>query len=170
MSNHLTVVGTVATVPRLVGAGTPTQLCTFRLASNERWYSADKGEWIDGPTSWFTVNAFRGLGSHAQESLAKGDRVIVHGRLRVREWTSRERSGTTAEIDADALGPDLRWGVSAFTRQSFQGPAADPPTAAADIGAGQQQWNPASSPPAQSADGEAMSSDGFTPQEAERAA
>lgn len=118
MSTIITVVGTVATEPQTIGPGTPAQFCAFRLASNERRYDSGKGEWVDGHTSWFSVHAFRGLGEHARASLKVGDRVIVHGRMRVRDWVGKEKSGTSAEIDADALGHDLRWGVSTFSKRA----------------------------------------------------
>jgi single-strand DNA-binding protein len=49
-------------------------------------------------------------------SVNKGQRVVVSGKLRVRDWESGDRAGTTVEIDADALGHDLAWGTSVFTR------------------------------------------------------
>lgn len=118
MSTSITVIGTIATDPHMVGAGSSAPFCTFRLANNERRYDGGKGEWVDGHTNWFSVQAFRGLGEHAEASLRKGDRVIVHGRMRVRDWESKEKRGTTAEIDAEALGHDLRFGVSRFEKRS----------------------------------------------------
>lgn len=118
MSTTVSVVGTVATEPKTVTLPSGAELCTFRLADGERRYDAEKKEWIDGHTNWFTVNAFRALATHAGESLSKGDRVIVAGRLRVKQWEKDERSGTAVEIDADALGPELRWGTSVFTKRT----------------------------------------------------
>lgn len=117
MSNRITVIGTIATPPRMIGNEPAKSLCTFRLASNDRRYDREKGEWVDGTTNWFTVNVFRGLGEHAGESFSTGDRVLITGRLRVRQWESKERSGTSTEIDAEALGHDLRWGVSRFEKR-----------------------------------------------------
>ncbi|MGD9606123.1 MAG: single-stranded DNA-binding protein, partial [Leucobacter sp.] len=54
-------------------------------------------------------------------SFRKGERVIVSGRLRVRKWENDEKSGTSVEVEADALGHDLRWGVSRFEKRT--GPA-----------------------------------------------
>jgi len=119
MSNStITIVGTVASAPRVVTAQSGVSICSFRLASGERRYDRVQQKWVDGDTSWFGVTAFRALADHALESFRKGERVIVHGRLRVREWENGERSGTSAEIDADALGHDLRWGVSRFEKRS----------------------------------------------------
>jgi len=118
MSNqqNISVVGTVATEPRLVVTQAGVKLCTFRLASGERRYDRGQQKWVDGDTNWFSVAAFRALAEHAGQSFKKGERVIVTGRLRVRQWETEEKSGTSVEIEADALGHDLRWGVSRFEK------------------------------------------------------
>lgn len=115
MSTIISVVGTVATEPREITIG-GTTLCSFRLACSERRLNRETQKWEDGPTNWFTVNAFRALATHAAQSLSKGDRVIVHGKLRIKSWQREEKSGTSVEIDAEALGPELRWGTTTFTK------------------------------------------------------
>ena len=124
MSTIVTVVGTIATDPRTTTSPGKATFCTFRLASTERKFSRDRNQWVDGETNWFTINAFRNLAANAGASFAKGERVFVHGRLRVRKWESEERFGTAVEIEADALGHDLRWGVSSFTKQTASEPEA----------------------------------------------
>jgi len=62
------------------------------------------------------VTAFRQLAINSAGSVAKGDRVIVSGKLRVRDWDNGERAGTSVEIEADGLGHDMSWGSSVFTR------------------------------------------------------
>lgn len=118
MSIHFSAVGTIATAPKLSTSEHRAAFCTFRIACNDRRYDREQGKWIDGDTNWLTINAFRSLALHAAESFAKGDRVIVHGRLRVKQWESGEKSGVAVEVDADALGHDLRWGVSQFTKRA----------------------------------------------------
>lgn len=115
MSTTVSIVGTIGTSPRLSRSASNTAFCTFRLASTPRRYDRASGEWGNGETSWYSVTAFRGLAEHAQASLKIGDRVVVAGRLSVRQWQKEDRSGTNAEIEADALGHDLRWGTTAFT-------------------------------------------------------
>ncbi|MBK0419193.1 single-stranded DNA-binding protein [Leucobacter sp. CSA1] len=117
MNTPVSIVGIVATDPRLVQTGSSIPLCSFRVASSDRRYDRERQEWVPGETNWFTVSAFRTLAAHAHQSFAKGDRVIVSGRLRVRRWEANEKSGISVEIDADALGHDLRWGVSRFTKR-----------------------------------------------------
>lgn len=118
MSQHISAVGLVATDPKLFTSEGGVEFCTFRLACTERRFDSQKQEWIDGETNWFTVNTFRTLAVHASESFAKGDRVVVSGRLRVRNWEKDEKKGTSVKIDADGLGHDVRWGVSTFTKRS----------------------------------------------------
>ncbi|WP_024355712.1 single-stranded DNA-binding protein [Leucobacter chironomi] len=127
MSTHLSVVGTVATAPRLITTAAGITFCTFRIASNERRFDREQNQWVDGETNWFTVNAFRTLAENADRSFRKGDRVLVNGRLRVRSWNSDQKSGTSVEIEAEALGHDLRWGTSRFEKQHRP---VEPPAAA----------------------------------------
>lgn len=124
MSTTITVVGTIATDPRTTTSPGRTTFCTFRLASTERKFDRERNQWMDGDTNWFTINAFRSLAAHAGTSFAKGERIVVHGKLRVRKWESEDKSGTAVEIEADSLGHDLRWGVTAFTKQTGGEPEA----------------------------------------------
>lgn len=116
MSHHFSTIGQVATDPKLFTPAGGAEFCTFRLASGERRFDAEKQEWVDADPNWFTVNTFRSLARHAQRSLRKGDRVVVAGRLRVRQWETEEKRGTSVEIDADGIGHDMRFGVSYFTK------------------------------------------------------
>lgn len=118
MSTPISVVGTIATVPKLIRTGAGVPLCSFRLASSERRYDRERGDWVESGTNWYSITAFRSLAEHSHYSFQKGDRVLVSGRLRVRNWENKERSGTSVEIEADALGHELRWGTSRFARQA----------------------------------------------------
>lgn len=124
MSNIVTVVGTIATEPRALTTQSGIALCSFRVASGERRFDRERKSWVDGETNWFTVTAFRGLALNAHDSFHKGDRVVVSGRLRVRSWERDDRSGTSVEIEAEALGHDLRWGVSQFSKKQRGEPEA----------------------------------------------
>jgi single-strand DNA-binding protein len=86
------------------------------LASSNRRYDRTKKAWVDGETNWFTVTSFRQLAINSAASISKGDRIVATGRLKVRDWDNGERTGTSVEIEADSLGPDLTWGTSEFTR------------------------------------------------------
>ena len=91
-------------------------ITSFRLASSQRRYDRTQQRWIDADTNWYTVSCFRGLATNAAGSVVKGDRVMVTGRLKIRDWENTDRSGTTVEIDAENVGHDLFWGTSTFTR------------------------------------------------------
>ncbi|WP_192496895.1 MULTISPECIES: single-stranded DNA-binding protein [unclassified Pseudoclavibacter] len=119
----IAVNGLVATEPQTNFTRDGKPITSFRLASNQRRFDQKEGRWVDGDTNWFTVTAFRQLATHAQQSLFKGQRVLVQGRLRVKQWQNEERSGTTVEIVADNMGHDLVWGISALTKPERQPPA-----------------------------------------------
>ena len=117
MSDTITIVGTIGTDPeRKTPNGLP--ITTFRVASPQRRFDRATGAWIDTGTNWYTVSAYRGLAEHAFESLRKKDRVILTGRLKVRNWDTGESKGTAVEVDVDAIGHDLLFGTSVFTRDS----------------------------------------------------
>jgi single-strand DNA-binding protein len=116
MSDQVTVVGLVATTPRHLVTQDGLPITSFRLASSHRKFDRKENKWIDGETNWFTVTAFRQLAINSAGSVAKGDRVLVTGKLRVRDWDNGERAGTSVEIEADGLGHDMSWGSSVFTR------------------------------------------------------
>ncbi|WP_053352921.1 single-stranded DNA-binding protein [Leucobacter musarum] len=130
MTTTVCVVGTVATTPKLISTPGKVTLCTFRIAATERKYDRERSQWVDGETNWMTVNTFRGLADHSAASFSTGDRVIVNGRLRVRAWETEEKSGTSVEVEADAIGHDLRWGTSTFAKQN-----ATPPPIESDASA-----------------------------------
>lgn len=116
MTDRISLVGTIATPPNHLTTATGVPITSFRLASTERRYDRGRGEWIDGHTNWVTVVSFRQLAVNAGSSLEKGQRVLVEGRLRVREWEHEGKKGVAVEIEADAIGHDLTLGTSAFTR------------------------------------------------------
>ena len=116
MSDNITVIGTVATDPRHVTTEEQLEVTTFRLASAQRRYDGKQQKWVDSGTNWYTIVAFRQLASNAAQSVRKGDRVIAHGRPRVRDWATEDRSGTTVEVEVDGLGHDLLWGRTVYTK------------------------------------------------------
>jgi len=124
----ITITGNVATPPERKRTSTGVAITTFRVASGQRKYDRAAGAWSDAGTNWYTVSVFRTLADHAYESLQKGDRVILTGRLRLRDWDNGTRRGTAIEIDADAIGHDLLWGTTTFVKgsqTSSVGPAHD---------------------------------------------
>ena len=116
MPDAITLTGLVATLPRHLVTSEGLPITSFRLASTQRRFDRGAQKWIDGETNWYTVTAFRQLALNSNASVEKGQRVIVTGRLKIRDWENGERTGTTIEIEADSIGHDLSWGTAAFTR------------------------------------------------------
>jgi single-strand DNA-binding protein len=127
MSEIVTVAGLVATTPRHLVTQDGLPITSFRLAASHRKFDRATNKWIDGETNWFTVTAFRQLAINVAGSVSKGERILVTGKLRVRDWDNGERVGTSVEIEADSVGHDLCWGNSAFTRTVLVREAADLP-------------------------------------------
>ncbi|MGI9143008.1 MAG: single-stranded DNA-binding protein [Fluviibacter sp.] len=116
MSEIITVQGLVATTPRHLVTQDGLPITSFRLASSHRRFDRTLNKWVDGETNWFTITSFRQLAINVAGSISKGERITVSGKLRVRDWDNGERAGTSVEIEADAIGHDLTWGTSIFTR------------------------------------------------------
>lgn len=115
MTEIITVTGNVATEPEQRALPGGAVVTSFRVASTHRRFDRATNAWVDQYTNWYTVSAFRALGEHAHTSLHRGQRVIVVGRMRLREWDNGTRSGTSADIDADAIGTDLLFGTTVYT-------------------------------------------------------
>lgn len=130
MNESVAVRGVVATDPRHLVTQSGVAITSFRLVSTRRRFNRETESWQDAERSWYTVSAFRRLALSAAGCLAKGDPVLVSGRLAIREWTGEQR-GITAEIEADGIGHDLTWGTSTFTRSLRDAAQGDQPTDAA---------------------------------------
>jgi single-strand DNA-binding protein len=112
----ITIVGNIAAAPERRQTPSGASVTTFRVGSTRRKLDKQKGEWVDDYTNWYVVNVWRTLGDHAYASLQKGNRVVVHGRLKAREWETDAKRGVSLEIEADAVGHDLQFGTTTYTR------------------------------------------------------
>jgi single-strand DNA-binding protein len=93
-------------------------VCKFRVAVNRRVQDG-AGGWKDGETSYFGINCWRNLAENVAESLTRGTRVVVAGRLNYRAWENQDGERRSAiEIEADEIGPSLRWATARVERQS----------------------------------------------------
>ncbi|MFJ1597868.1 single-stranded DNA-binding protein [Streptomyces sp. NPDC088261] len=111
----VTVVGNVATGVEFRESSTGG-VARFRFAVSARRWDRQKEIWADGPTSFYTVWAWRTLGANLAASVSVGEPLVVHGRLRVREEERDGQRRTFVDIDALAVGHDLSRGTSAFRR------------------------------------------------------
>jgi single-strand DNA-binding protein len=109
--NFTVQIGNLTDDPELRFTQNGTPVTNFGLAVNQRIRETD-ASWRDGETSFFRVNVWRDQAENAAESLAKGNRVVVVGRLRTRSFeTSEGDKRTVAEIGAD-VAPSLRWAIA----------------------------------------------------------
>ncbi|MFJ4187334.1 single-stranded DNA-binding protein [Kitasatospora sp. NPDC089509] len=131
---HVTVLGNVVTEVSYGETASGVPMANFRLGCTERRYDQERACWVDGETQWLRVTAWRALAVNLIGSLAKGDPVVVTGRLRVREWTEEGVKRSRAEISARSVGHDLTRGTSAFRWAT--GVRGQPPESVAAAGAG----------------------------------
>ena len=114
--NSVTLVGNLTRDPELRYTPAGAATCQFGLAVNRRWQNRQTQEWEEA-TSFFNVVAWREMAENAGESLAKGARVIVTGRLEQRSWETPEgEKRSVVEVVADEIGPSLRWAEAQITR------------------------------------------------------
>jgi single-strand DNA-binding protein len=114
----ITVVGNVATEPKLRVTSTGVRVVSFRLASTERRYDKALRGWRDGDTVFYTVTCWRNTGENALDSVVSGQPMVVRGKLRNPSYEKEGQKMSYLEIEAYSLGHDLSRGVSRFTRAS----------------------------------------------------
>ena len=110
--NQVTIVGNLTDDPELRYTPNGAAVANFRVAVSRRGKD-ESGQWKDLDTSFFRVSAWRSLGENVAESLTRGSRVLVTGRLRSRSWETPEgETRSTVEIEADEVAPSLRWATA----------------------------------------------------------
>jgi single-strand DNA-binding protein len=109
--NNVTIVGNITRDPEL--RFTPSGQANARIgvAVNRKWQDRNSGEWQEA-TSFFDVICWRELAENVSESLKKGTRVIVTGRLEQRSWEQEGNKRSVVEIIADEIAPSLRWATA----------------------------------------------------------
>lgn len=123
MSDVVTVRGFVASEVKMTLTESGLPVANFRLGSTERRFDRGRNQWVDAATNWYSVSMFRALAQNASASVGKGERVIVTGKLKLRQWSKTDgRRGIAPEIDADSVGHDLVWGTAKF-RRTVQNPS-----------------------------------------------
>jgi single-strand DNA-binding protein len=114
--NTVTVIGNVTRDPELRFTPSGQAIASFGLAVNRRWQNRQTNEW-DEQTSFFDITCWAQLGQNVADSVAKGARVIVTGRLEQRSWeTEAGDKRSKVEIVADEVGPSLRWATAEITK------------------------------------------------------
>ncbi len=114
--NTVTLIGNITRDPELRFTASGQALATFGLAVNRRWQNRQTQAWEEA-TSYFDVVCWAQLAENAAESLPKGTRVIVTGRMEQRSWETQEgEKRSKIEVIADELGPSVRWATTQVTR------------------------------------------------------
>lgn len=118
----ITVVGNLVDDPELRFTPSGAAVANFRIASTPRTFDRQSGEWKDGEALFLSCSVWRQYAENVAESLQKGMRVVVQGRLRSRQYETREGERRTAfEIDVDEVGPSLRYATAKVTRTTRGG-------------------------------------------------
>jgi single-strand DNA-binding protein len=118
----VTLVGNLVDDPELRFTPSGAAVANFRIASTPRTYDRQSGEWKDGESLFLSCAVWRQAAENVAESLQRGMRVIVQGRLKSRTYDDREgQKRTVFEIDVDEVGPSLRSATAKVTRASRSG-------------------------------------------------
>ncbi len=124
--NAVVLVGNITRDPELRFTPSGQATATFGLAVNRRWQNRQTQEWEEA-TSFFDVVCWRDMAENAAESLARGSRVIVSGRLEQRSWETTDGDRRSkVEVVADEIGPSLRWATAQITKNERKGPGGEP--------------------------------------------
>ncbi|TXK41469.1 single-stranded DNA-binding protein [Nonomuraea sp. C10] len=123
----ITIVGNLVDDPELRFTPTGQAVARFRIASTPRYMDRQSNEWKDGDSLFLTANVWRQAGENAAESLTRGTRVIVQGRLRQRTYETKEGDKRTVyEIEVDEIGPSLRHATAKVNKTRRNRPNTPP--------------------------------------------
>ena len=118
----ITVVGNLTADPEIRFTPSGAAVANFTIASTPRTFDRQKNEFVDGDTLFMRCSIWREAAENVAESLTKGMRVVVQGRLKSRSYETREGERRTVfEIDVDEIGPSLRYATAKVTRSTRQG-------------------------------------------------
>jgi single-strand DNA-binding protein len=121
MSNEtvITLIGNLTADPELRFTPSGAAVANFTVASTPRTFDRQSGEWRDGEALFLRCNIWRQAAENVAETLTRGARVIVQGRLKQRSFETREgEKRTVVELEADEIGPSLRYATAAVTKTS----------------------------------------------------
>ncbi|MFI2478691.1 single-stranded DNA-binding protein [Nocardia xishanensis] len=146
-----TVIGNMTADPELKYTPNGVAVANFTVASTPRTYDRASNEWKDGAALFMRCSVWREAAENLAESLTRGARVILFGRLKQRNWTTDDgQKRSTIELEVDEVGPSLRFATAKVTRTTRSAAKASRPAAAesdrstelvgAGAGAGQDPW------------------------------
>jgi single-strand DNA-binding protein len=118
----ITVIGNLTDDPELRFTPSGAAVAKFRIASTPRTLDRQSGEWKDGEPLFLQCSVWRQVAENVAESLQRGARVIVSGRLRQRSYETREgEKRTVIELEVDEIGPSLRYATAKVQKMSRSG-------------------------------------------------
>ena len=118
----ITLVGNCVNDPELKFLPSGVAVCNWTIASTPRAFDKQSNEWKDGDTMFLNCSIWRQAAENVAESLTKGTRVIVQGRLKSRSYDDREGNKRTVfEVDVEEIGPSLRYATAVVTRATGGG-------------------------------------------------
>jgi single-strand DNA-binding protein len=149
----ITVVGNLTADPELRFTPSGAAVANFTVASTPRTFDRQTNEWKDGEALFLNCSVWRQAAENVAESLVRGSRVVVTGRLKARSYETREgEKRTVFEIDVDEIGPSLRYATASVTRaQSNRGAVGGGSFGGGSSSQSDDAWAP--SAPAQSSGG-----------------
>jgi single-strand DNA-binding protein len=137
--NHVSIVGNLTRDPELRFTPSGQATATFGVAVNRRWQNRQTNEWEEA-VSFFDVVCWGQLAENAAQSLTKGTRILVSGRLDQRSWeTPDHERRSKIEINADEVAPSLRWATASISKNERRAPETN--GAAASYGSGRTVAN-----------------------------
>ncbi|MFD9734786.1 single-stranded DNA-binding protein [Umezawaea sp. NPDC059074] len=118
----ITVVGNLTADPELRFTQSGAAVASFTVASTPRTFDKASGEWKDGDALFLRCNVWRQVAENVAESLTRGSRVLVSGRLRQRSFETKEgEKRTVMELEVDEIGPSLRYATAKVNKVSRGG-------------------------------------------------
>ena len=148
----ITVIGNLTADPELRFTPSGAAVANFTVASTPRIFDRQSNEWKDGEALFLRCNIWREAAENVAESLTRGSRVIVTGRLKQRSFETREgEKRTVVEVEVDEIGPSLRYATAKVNKASrsggggggFGGGSRQASPAPASGGAGDDPWGSA---------------------------
>lgn len=140
---HLTIVGNLTADPELRFTQNGAAVVNFTVASTPRMYDKQAQQWVDGEALFMRCSAWREQAEHAAETLAKGMRVVVVGKLKARSYQDRDGNQRTAwELEADEIAPSLRYATANVTKANSGNSGMNSNAAAGSPWGGQQATQP----------------------------
>jgi single-strand DNA-binding protein len=117
----ITVTGNVVDTPQRRRTEQGHSVASFRVASTQRRFDRNDGQWVDGDSLYLKVTCWRALADNVDRSVVQGDPIVVTGRLYTRTYEVEGQRRASYELEAHALGLDLSRGVADFTRTKSTG-------------------------------------------------